>query len=152
MTRQPRSGASGGDYAIGYGRPPIATRFQLGRSGNPRGRPRGLKSIGKLLEEALSRRIVVHENGRERRIRMQEAIIQGLVNEAARRNASALKLLFLLLDRYGQSGASEIDAGSLQPDDRAIIDSFLASLQIDAQTEGPKTTVIPETLDGAEGR
>lgn len=29
-----------GNYTVGYGRPPIATRFQPGRSGNPNGRPR----------------------------------------------------------------------------------------------------------------
>lgn len=29
-----------GNYTVGYARPPIATRFQPGRSGNPLGRPR----------------------------------------------------------------------------------------------------------------
>lgn len=29
-----------GNYIVGYSKPPIATRFQPGRSGNPRGRPR----------------------------------------------------------------------------------------------------------------
>jgi hypothetical protein len=26
---------------VGYGRPPLATRFKLGQSGNPNGRPKG---------------------------------------------------------------------------------------------------------------
>jgi hypothetical protein len=26
-----------GDYAVGYGKPPLHTRFETGRSGNPRG-------------------------------------------------------------------------------------------------------------------
>lgn len=29
-----------GNYTVGYGKPPVATRFQPGRSGNPNGRPR----------------------------------------------------------------------------------------------------------------
>ena len=29
-----------GNYTVGYARPPLATRFQPGRSGNPNGRPR----------------------------------------------------------------------------------------------------------------
>lgn len=32
-----REGA-GADYEVGYGKPPRHTRFQPGRSGNPRGR------------------------------------------------------------------------------------------------------------------
>ncbi len=31
--------AGGGDYAVGYGKPPEATRFRKGKSGNPKGRP-----------------------------------------------------------------------------------------------------------------
>ena len=50
MTKTKRSGdtskgqKAGGDYAVGYGRPPKATQFKPGRSGNPRGRPKGAKS------------------------------------------------------------------------------------------------------------
>ena len=28
-------------YEVGYGKPPQATRFQPGKSGNPKGRPKG---------------------------------------------------------------------------------------------------------------
>jgi hypothetical protein len=39
LTRRPRP-----DYEVGYGKPPVETRFAAGRSGNPRGRPRGAKN------------------------------------------------------------------------------------------------------------
>ena len=32
------------DYQVGYGKPPIETRFKSGQSGNPRGRPKGAKN------------------------------------------------------------------------------------------------------------
>jgi Family of unknown function (DUF5681) len=31
----------GGGYQVGYGKPPVHSRFRKGQSGNPRGRPRG---------------------------------------------------------------------------------------------------------------
>lgn len=102
MTRRNGPHLGTGDYEVGYARPPVATRFPPGRSGNPRGRPKGAKSIGQVLRAALLRRVVIHENGRAKRIRLQDAIIQGLVHDAARRNLNATKLLFALMDRYGE--------------------------------------------------
>jgi hypothetical protein len=116
------------NYEVGYGRTPVRTRFQPGQSGNPRGRRKGTKTIGKVLAEALARRMAVQtKNGEERKMRMQDIIIEGLVNDAARRDPRALKLLFMLMDRHGEGHETEIDTTALQPDDLAIIETFLAS-------------------------
>jgi hypothetical protein len=125
MSRLPRQPGAPADYAIGYGRPPIATRFQPGKSGNPRGRPRGRKTMAKLLEEALMRQVTVPGEGRDRKMRMQDVIILGLVNDAARRDHRALKLLFALMDRYGDGPEHDIDLAELAQEDQAIIASYL---------------------------
>ena len=46
------SGGDGGKktHEVGYGKPPKAHRFKPGRSGNPRGRPKGSRNKGRLLQ------------------------------------------------------------------------------------------------------
>lgn len=120
--------ASGGSstetYHVGHGRPPKATQFKKGASGNPRGRPKKVRSVGAILREALSRKISVQENGATRKVLALDVIIRRLVNDAARGVPHSMKHLFLLLDRYGESAQTDIDAAALSADDRAILDSY----------------------------
>jgi Family of unknown function (DUF5681) len=81
------------DYDVGYGRPPRHTRFQKGRSGNPRGRPRGAKNLSTLLNEALNERVLVAANRGRRKITKQQAMITQLVNKAAQGDWRAIKIL-----------------------------------------------------------
>ena len=78
---------------VGYGKPPRHTRFQKGRSGNPRGRPRGSKNLSTLLNEALNERVLVAENRGRRKIAKQQAMITQLVNKAAQGDWRAIKIL-----------------------------------------------------------
>ena len=43
------------DYEVGKGRPPQHSRWQPGQSGNPRGRPKGARSLAALLANALKK-------------------------------------------------------------------------------------------------
>jgi hypothetical protein len=134
---------------VGYARPPIDKQFKPGKSGNPAGRPKGAKSIAKLFAEALGRRVTIQENGRPRKIRMQDLIIQGLVNDAARRERRAVQLLFSLLDRYGDGREQEIEATALSSDDEAIINRYLASAQAQAQ-EGTNDSQLSQGVVNAD--
>lgn len=58
-----RNNKGGGDYEVGYGKPPPQTQFKAGRSGNPNGRPRGAGSKHKQLLAYLqpTREIILEE-------------------------------------------------------------------------------------------
>lgn len=83
---------SSDEEAVGYRRPPQATRFQKGRSGNPKGRPRARhRQIP--YDSVLGQMVTVREDGRERRITAAEAFIlqltqKGLAGDSAAARAS----------------------------------------------------------------
>jgi len=82
-----------GDYEIGRGKPPRHAGFQKGRSGNPKGRPKGSKNLATLLAEALDEKVMVTEDGRRRRVTKRELVIKQLVNKSASADLRAIKQL-----------------------------------------------------------
>jgi Family of unknown function (DUF5681) len=133
MTRTPIK--SGGrrnrprrDYKVGYGKPPIHTRFKPGGVGNPKGRPRKKQSVGEIIEAALMMRVTIEENGRARTITAQEFIFRNLVRAAARGDTKATQTLFALRERYKDSPQTVLDVAELAQDDRNIIENYLAAL------------------------
>ena len=103
------------DEKVGYGRPPVATRFRPGQSGNPRGRPKGSKSLDQVLRQALDRRV-------------GELIMEGLVLGAAKRDPRMVRLLLVLIDRYAPSDTPKVDPEEVRAADREILDEFVASM------------------------
>src|SRR5215467_13340135 len=88
------------DYKIGYKKPPLHTRFKKGQSGNPRGRPRGVKNFSTVLNDALNQPVFVTENGRRRKISKRELGIRQLVDKFAMAEMQATKMLLgLMLER-----------------------------------------------------
>jgi Family of unknown function (DUF5681) len=83
---------NGEDEGIGYGRPPVATRFRKGRSGNPKGRPRG-RHRQLPYDTVLGQMVTIREDGRERRVTAAEAFLlqltrKGLAGDSAAARAS----------------------------------------------------------------
>src|SRR5438132_2605220 len=95
--RQPMPADDERDYEVGYGKPPRHTRFELGRSGNPRGRPGGSKNLLTLLNEALKEPVIVVENGRRRKISKRQAIITQLINRSAKADLTTIQMLLMII-------------------------------------------------------
>ena len=122
-----QKGLDATDYVVGYGRPPKATQFAAGKSGNPKGRPKGSRTVGAILQDILSQKIAVTEKGKTRRIPTLEVMFRRLVNDAVRRDAVALKLLLPLIDRYAASPETELRLGELLAEDQAILSQYLST-------------------------
>ncbi len=70
-------------YQIGYGKPPLHSRFQKGRSGNPAGRPRVPKGVRALILRLLDEKVSFTENGQKRTVSRRNIIVIQIVNKAA---------------------------------------------------------------------
>ena len=70
------------DYEVGWGRPPVQTRWKPGRSGNPKGRPAGRKNLDTLFYEALTQTLEVRQGGKVRKMSAMEGIVHRIVAAA----------------------------------------------------------------------
>jgi len=102
LTRRP----DGRTYDVGYGKPPVQTRFKPGQSGNPGGRRKGSKNRLPALNEERLKTIVIEEAYRmvsisdakgEIRIPIAQAVIRSLAVNAAKGNQRAQRLFAELL-------------------------------------------------------
>lgn len=84
------------DNQVGYCRPPKATRFKKGQSGNPKGRPKGSLNVATVFSKTLREKVVVNENGQRKTMSKLEAALKQLTNKAASGDTRALRLLLEL--------------------------------------------------------
>jgi hypothetical protein len=117
------------DYAVGYGKPPLHTRFQKGKSGNPKGRPRGKKNMSTLLSTALNASIVVVANGRRRKITKREAIVTQLVNKSAAADLKATQMVLTMLRELEAQDDGSADPAVFTEADHEIIRRIQARLR-----------------------
>lgn len=83
-------------YEIGFGRPPKHTQFRKGRSGNPKGRPKGSKNIFALVRRILEAKVTVKGPGGSHTVTKFEAALTQLVNSAANGDLRAIKEVYRL--------------------------------------------------------
>jgi hypothetical protein len=120
------------DYQIGYGKPPRHAGFQKGRSGNPKGRPKGSKTFANLLAEALDAKVQVTEDGKRRQVTKRELVVKQLVNKSAAADLRAIKQLTDIVQRVeprSETSAAPSEPAQLTASDREVVELFVARLR-----------------------
>jgi hypothetical protein len=116
-----------GDHEVGYGKPPVNTRFKPGQSGNPKGRPKGTNNLRRDVQKLLKKGVPLNEHGRRRTVSTQEAALLRLREKALKGDARALDLLLELAGRFNNDDPPPAADNDMFPKgDREIINAYLA--------------------------
>lgn len=133
--KDPSAGGELVPYEVGYGRPPAATRFRPGQSGNPRGRPRKSRlpdHFPKLNEERLKRvtlqeayrKITIRDGDRTVDLTIAEAVIRSIGLNAAKGDKRSQKMFTELLR-------------AVETENKALYDEYLQAM-IEYKSAGEK--------------
>jgi Family of unknown function (DUF5681) len=124
---------------VGYGKPPKATRFRKGRSGNPKGRQRGDENLLAVFKRMASKRIKIREGDRWRRITMADAIILQNCNAALQRDQIAMNNIIRLAEESGElidrTDVKHVGKPGIFPVKAKNITEFLARFGRSPETE-----------------
>jgi hypothetical protein len=123
--RRPQNG--GGNrperhYEVGRGKPPLHTRFKSGHSGNPKGRPKGVRNFRTDVQATLKAPVKVTRDGKPRTLSTQEAALLRLREKALSGDARALDRLLGLAQAYNNEEL--IAAAGLSADDAMLLDIY----------------------------
>ena len=123
------------EYAVGYGKPPKHAQFKKGQSGNPKGRPKGIRNLNTDLEEELSQKVVVSEGGMTKETTKQRAMIKSVFAKALKGDTRAATVLINLILGLEQTRIANDAVEALTPDDITILEDFKQRILNDAQQQ-----------------
>jgi hypothetical protein len=104
---------------------PRSTQFQKGRSGNPKGRPKGSRNFKTDLLQVMGQTVFITENGQRRAVSGRKAVAIKLLHDALHGDAKALANLTAHLLKHDFDADTRPEADLVTENDRIIIEDFL---------------------------
>jgi hypothetical protein len=134
---------------VGYKLPPIHSRFQKGRSGNPRGRLKGVRNFAADVKRSLEIPVTLDDKGRGKRVSTQEALVLRLREKALKGDNRALETLLGLARTHNNDEAGHrLDGQQTAPEDQAILDAYAEEGRSSA---GAQLTLTPGSTGDVDG-
>ena len=132
------------DDQVGYRNPPKHSQFKKGQSGNPKGRPKGRRNAMTDVLDVLKAPVRVKENGRQKTVSTQHAVLLRLREKALGGDQRAINRVIDLAREYNGDDLAE-HVLTLAPADQAIVDAYARRLR-QRQDQEQEPTAEPTDL------
>jgi hypothetical protein len=126
-------------YDVGYGKPPVHSRFKPGQSGNPAGRRKGTRNLATDVRAMLELSVLLKEGGGTRKISTQEAALMKVREKALQGDIRALERVFDLASRFNNDGAQTETSQPLAANEHAILAAYVARMSAAPAKKPPGT-------------
>ena len=114
---------------MGYGKPPKSGQFMKGRSGNPKGRPKGTKNFASVVLKESRQPVRVNGPRGTKTVTKLEAAMMQVGNKAAQGELRAAREFFQLVDRSEQAVSGESAPTVLEEADQRMMERILRRMQ-----------------------
>lgn len=126
------------NYEVGHGKPPKRTQFEKGHSGNPKGRPRGVRNFSADVEDMLKAQVTVMENGKQKKVSTQRAALLRLREKALKGDLRAMNRLLDLAIHQAAENEAHKDERSLSSTEEDILQRYFDHhYSLDEHPESP---------------
>ena len=130
-----KSRGNGGSQnsAVGYGRPPIASRFKPGTSGNARGRPKGSINLKTQVEQAMTASISIQVGAKTKRVSRIAGVVLRQLQKALMGDCPAAIAVIKMALQLGLLDNSTGNSGevALSKHDEQILSELIARTRKD---------------------
>lgn len=110
------------DYEVGFGKPPQASRFKKGRSGNPKGRPKGVRNVETIYREVLAMKVRTSVGGQLQTITALKAVIMKQMHKALAGDARTMEAIIEAQIKYAETNDGRLQARELEDRSREILE------------------------------
>jgi hypothetical protein len=88
-------------YKVGYGKPPLQTRFKKGERRNPQGRRKAKKALSEIFKKVIAETVLVPVGEKFERITRGHAVMRANIHEALRNSKPAMANVYELINEIG---------------------------------------------------